>query len=257
MKIMRRSAWIACGALLAFAAGCATISNPETGRQETVLNTQMEVLLGNMAQQQMGLTSLKMGQVADLQVERVQRIGAVVARASDRQDVQYRFGVVGEKELNAFALPGGTIYVNSGLAEMATDDELACVLGHELGHVAARHAVKQMQADIGFSVLAGIASRSGANGGAVQVANSLYGLISNGYSRQDELQADRLGIKYSARSGYNPEAMVTFFEKMLKENPEGEASGAALWTRTHPLTSDRIAKAKKELESLKMGGGTQ
>ncbi len=239
-------------ALLAAAlgAGCTTIYNPATGRQETVIGTPVEIALGNLAKAQMGLFSLQMGRVDPAQMGRVQRIGARVARASDRQDVPYQFGVIQDKTLNAFTLPGGTIYVNSGLAAKATDDELAAVLGHEVGHVAARHAAKHLQADLGFAVLVHIAGAAGAGEGAVQVADSLYGLFSNGYSRRDELEADRLGIKYSARSGYDPEGMVTFFEKMLEEEPEDAMDRAASWRRTHPLASDRIAEAKKELDRL-------
>lgn len=236
------------------AGGCTTIYNPATGRQETVIDTPMEIALGNLAKTQMGLFSLKMGRVDPEQLARVQRIGAQVAKVSDRQDLPYQFGVIQDKTLNAFTLPGGTIYVNSGLAEKAGDDELAAVLGHEVGHAAARHAAKHLQADLGFALLIHAAGAAGAGEGAVEVADSLYGLFSNGYSRRDELEADRLGMKYSARAGYDPGGMITFFEKMLKEEPEGAMDRAAVWRRTHPLASDRIDHAKKELE--KMTGGT-
>jgi len=170
---------------------------------------------------------------------------------SDRQDLRYQFGVIREKDLNAFALPGGTIYVHSALAERADEDELAAVLAHEVGHVAARHAAKHLQADLGFTLLAQIAQAAGAGPESGKLANSIYGLIRNGYSRRDELEADRLGLKYALRAGYNPEGMLTFFQKMLEERPEDRMDQAMVWQRTHPLTSDRIAEARKEIERLR------
>jgi predicted Zn-dependent protease len=235
---------------LSFSA-CATLYNPATGRQETLLSTPVEIALGNVARMQMGLVSLKMGAVKEADFSRVQAIGERIARVSDRQDVRYQFGVIQEKSLNAFTLPGGTIYVHAGLIQKADDDELAAVLGHEMGHAAARHTAKHLQADLGFSLLVGVAGAAAGDPGAIRVAESIYGLISNGYSRQDELEADRLGVSYAFRAGYNPEAMVTFFEKMLHEDPEDDLARATVWQRTHPLTSDRIAQAKKELELLR------
>ncbi len=238
--------------LLSFAA-CSTIYNPATGRQETLLSTPVETALGNVAKAQMGLFSLRMGKVSDADFSRAQGIGRRIAQVSDRQDLQYQFGVIQEKSLNAFTLPGGTIYVHSGLIEKADDDELAAVLGHEMGHAAARHTAKHLQADLGFTLLVSIAGAAGAGPDAARVAESMYGLLSNGYSRQDELEADRLGIRYAFRAGYNPEAMITFFEKMLREEPEDATARATVWQRTHPLTSDRIAQAKKEVEKLRSG----
>lgn len=239
-------------ALFAMALGaCATIYNPATGRNETVLSTGLEVALGHVARAQMGLTSLRMGRVDPAQLERVQAIGRRIARVSDRQDLPYQFGLIKDKNLNAFALPGGTIYVHSALAEKADDDELAAVMAHEVGHVAARHAAKHLQADLGFALLAHIAEAAGAAPESAQVADSIYGLLRDGYSRRDELEADRLGLRYALKADYNPEGMVTFFEKMLAEEPEDALSRAAVWKRTHPLTSERIAEARSEIEKLR------
>ncbi len=231
-------------------AGCATIYNPATERNETILSTGMEIALGNMAKTQMGLGGLTKGRVHPEELARVQRVGKKIASVSDRQDLGYQFGVVKNDTPNAFTLPGGTIYIHTGILDKATDAELASVIAHEVGHVAARHVVKHLQADLGFTVAMGIAQAAGAGQGPARVANSLYGLFSNGFSRQDELEADQLAIRYTDRAGYDPWAIVSFFEKMLSEEKETGLDRAAVWRSTHPLTSERIAEAKKTLSGM-------
>lgn len=197
----------------------------------------------------MGLGELTKGRVTPEEFQRVQRIGQQIARVSDRQDLRYQFGVIRHKTPNAFTLPGGTIYVHTGILDMADDDELAAVIAHEVGHVAARHIVKHLQADLGFAVAMQIAGSAGATGEAVRVANSLYTLFSRGYSRRDELEADRLSIRYTRRAGFDPWAIIRFFEKMLAQERQTRADRAAVWQSSHPMTSERIAKARQILES--------
>lgn len=238
---------IGIGSLFIPAAGCATIYNPATQRRETILSTSVEMALGSLARAQMGLGSLKMGKVDPPQFERVQTIGRRIAQVSDRKDLPYRFGVIRDKGLNAFALPGGTIYIHTGTLEKATDEELAAVMAHEVGHVAARHAVKHLQADLGFAAILQLAGAAGVGPESAKIANSLYGLFRKGFSRQDELEADRLGIRYARKAGFDPRAMISFFEKIQAEHPEEALGKAFNWQSTHPLTSERIAKAKEEI----------
>jgi predicted Zn-dependent protease len=230
--------------------GCVTIYNPATQRQETVLDTPVEIALGNLARAQMGLTQLKVGRVLPDDLARVQGIGQRLASVSDRQDLSYQFGLIQDKNPNAFTLPGGTIYVHTGILERATDDELAGVIAHEIGHVAARHAAKHLQADLGFTVLLNVAQAAGVGTESAQLADSLYDLFSRGFSRQDELEADRLALQYTRRAGFDPKGLITFFEKQLAEEPEGAVHKAFSWQSTHPLTSERISQAKKELARL-------
>lgn len=227
--------------------GCATIYNPATQRQETVLDSSLESALGGLARAQMGLTSLAVGRVQPEELARVQTIGRRIAQVSDRKDIAYQFGVIRQKSINAFTLPGGTIYVHTGTLERATDDELAGVIAHEIGHVAARHVVKHLQADLGFTALLQLAAAAGVGPESARVANSLYDLFSRGFSRGDELQADHLAIRYMRRAGYNPWGLVSFFEKMQREEPENPLEKALVWQSTHPLTSDRIARAREEI----------
>lgn len=241
---------LAVASLFLFFSGCATIYNPATGRQETVIDSSVEIALGNLARAQMGLVSLKMGKVSPEDWTRVQAIGKRIAAMSDRKDVPYQFGIIQEKSINAFTLPGGTIYIHTGTLAMATDDELAAVIAHEVGHVAARHVAKHLRADLGFTALLSIAQAAGVSAEAARLSDSLYGLFSRGFSRQDELEADRLGIRYTDRAGFDPQAMVTFFDKLLTKHPEGPMEHASVWQSTHPLTADRIAKAKEEIVKL-------
>ena len=229
--------------------GCTTIYNPATQRQEMVISSAVESTLGTIARAQMGLGSLNVGKAPMEELARVQAIGERISKVSDRQDTPYQFGVIRQKQINAFTLPGGTIYVYTGTVEKATDDELAAVIAHEIGHVAARHVVKHLQVSLGFELLMAIAAR-GVGVESARVVNSIYGLLNNGFSRQDELEADRLGITYAEKAGFNPNGMVSFFEKLLQEHPEGPLEKVAVWQQTHPLTTERIAKAKEEIAKL-------
>jgi predicted Zn-dependent protease len=129
--------------------------------------------------------------------------------------------------------------------DAATDDELACVLGHELGHLAARHSVKRLQANLGYQLLIGIAL--GVTG--KQYVGDCLGVVLDtidlGYSRKDEYLADRLAVRYAKRAGFNPLGMVSFFEKLEKE-----ASGFNLvFFSSHPPIKERIKNVRQEVAS--------
>jgi len=178
---------------------------------------------------------------------RLNAIGSSVAGASDRQDLVYVFRIVKDKELNAFAIPGGFIYVNSGLIEAATDDELSCVLAHEIGHIAARHSVKRLQTVMGYQLIMGIAlgiSGQQAIGSAIDV---VFNLVSKGYSRKDELLADKLSVRYSRRAGFNPYGMVTFFRKLEEAAKKAGPNINLVFLSSHPPIEERIKKAEEEI----------
>jgi predicted Zn-dependent protease len=243
------------GLLAMTAGGCATLYNPATGRRETVLTTAVEETYGRLARTQMGLLSLRKGKVNDEEFKKIQAIGERLAQVSDRKAVRYQFGVIREKSLNAFTLPGGTIYIHTGILEKGTEDEVAAVLAHEVGHVAARHVAKHLQADLGFSAVLAVAQVAGMKVNSARVMKSIYTRLNKGFSRQDELEADRLALRYAKRAGYDPHALISFFEKMLEAHPEGPAQRARVWDMTHPLTTARIAKAKEELATLEGTAG--
>jgi len=227
--------------------GCATIYNPATGQKEFIfITTPAEVSIGNTLAEKIS-RQFKISKDSQ-KIDRVVMVGKKIADVSDRKDIEYRFNVIEDEDLNAFTTPGGYIYINSGIIEKSTDNELACVIGHEIGHVAARHIAKKIQAQIGYDILMNIAaSRSGLND--IQRAASIsYDLVMLGYSREDELLADKLGAKYAYKAGYDPNAMITFLEKLKDTKKEGIGFS---FLRSHPYTSERIKALEKEIPALK------
>lgn len=199
--------------LIAVIYGCAT--NPVTGNQDLVLMSEKdEIELGKQVNQE---TLRHYSLYNDLELQNyVQYVGKKVAAKSHRKDLEYSFTVIDSPEVNAFALPGGYIYITRGLmGYLNTEGELAAVLGHEIGHVTARHAVRQHSASqltglgaaigsiIGEAFIPGISSVGGQE--LVGIAGTA---MLRGYGRDHELEADRLGAEYLALSGYDPDAML-------------------------------------------------
>jgi len=227
--------------------GCATLYNPATEKKEFVLiTTPMEVMLGKNTAMQV---AKQYSFVKDpIQVNKVSEIGDKLVKISDRKDLKYHFAVVEDKEINAFTMPGGYIYVNSGLLAITNnDDELACVIGHEIGHVAARHIAKKLQVQLGYDILMNIALRNASVRQMQQAIDVSFNLAELGYSREDELLADRLGAKYAYKAGYDPYAMITFLKK-LKEKDKAEMGPVFL--RSHPYSSQRIQMLEKQIPSI-------
>lgn len=227
-------------------AGCATIYNPATGKNELILiDTPSEIALGREIDAKVRNDMTVVNDPA--MQKRLETIGRKLAQYSDRKDIEYTFRVVDNKELNAFAIPGGSIYVHSGLIRAATDDELAGVLAHEIGHIAARHSVKQLQATMGYRMVMGVAlgvtSRSGLN----QATDIMYSLINLGYSRKDEYQADKIAVRYVRRAGYSPYGIVTFFQKLQKESRVRGNTRSLPFLSSHPPTDARIRKVLDEI----------
>lgn len=228
------------------ASGCATVYNPATERKEFIfITTPMEVSIGANAASQVS-RDFKISK--DLQKNnRVKEIGAKIAAVSDRKDLKYKFAVIDDETLNAFAIPGGYLYVNSGLVDKATDDELACVIGHEIGHIAARHVAKKLQTQIGYDVLMNIAARKSGVADLQKAASVTYNLVMLGYSRKDELLSDRLGVKYALKAGYDPYAMISFLKKL--QDAKDEQIGF-VFLRSHPYTSDRIKMLQQQIPTI-------
>ncbi len=234
--------------------GCATIYNPATGRQEFIfIDTAVERRLGQQAATEVD-RQLPLSRDPQ-RAQRIEQIGRKLAAVSDRQDLRFQFYLVEGSEVNAFALPGGFIYLYAGLLDhVRSDDELANVLGHEIGHVAARHHVKQMQSVLGYQVLSSLVFRDTKSPELQRGVAMMFDLISKGYSREDELEADRLGMRYAQRAGYQPLGMVSFLE-LLQQLQQSEPSSVLTIFQTHPAVSERIIRARQEIEHLGLGEG--
>jgi Zn-dependent protease with chaperone function len=181
--------------------------------------------------------------------EFVNRIGQNLVRNSDAQ-VPFTIKIVESDEVNAFALPGGFFYVNTGLILAADSEaELAGVMAHEIAHVAARHATKNMTKGQLFNMASiPLVFVGGPVGYAVQQAAGIaipMGFLK--FSRDAEREADLLGIEYQYKTGYDPNSFVSFFEKIkAQEKSKGNFISKAF--ATHPMTSDRVKRAQKEIE---------
>jgi len=239
--------------LAAGVAACAV--SPVNGERELALITEAD--------------ELQLGRDNDLEIRKqygvyddqplqayVQRVGERLAAKSHRRQLQYTFTVLDSAEVNAFALPGGYVYVTRGLlAHLNSEAELAAVLGHEIGHVTARHAVRRysaaLAADLGVEVGSVFVPELGTRAGQALV-NVIGGALLSGYGREQELEADHLGAEYLARSDYDPQAMIEvigvlknqeLFDRQLAER-EGRAPRA--WHglfATHPSADQRLQQA--------------
>ncbi len=175
--------------------------------------------------------------------EYVNRLGQKIASHSDAQ-IPFTIKVIESDEINAFVLPGGYLYVNSGLV-MASDNEgeLAGILAHEIAHVAARHARRIQRRRLIWSV---VARCSGPGGFAAQLAGFLFSMKA---TRDAEREADLLGMEYQYAAGYDPLAFVDFFERLRGREEENHSLIARAF-RTHPTTEERIRQAEREISTL-------
>ncbi len=249
--------------------GCAT--NPVTGNQDLVLMSEKdEIELGKQVNQE---TLRQYSLYNDLELQNyVQYVGKKIAAKSHRSNLEYTFTVLDSPEVNAFALPGGYIYITRGLmGYLNTEGELAAVLGHEIGHVTARHAVQQQSvaqltgigaaigAIIGEAFIPGISSVGGQE--LVGIAGTA---MLRGYGRDQELEADRLGAEYLARSGYDPDAMLEvigvlknqeLFEiKLAREENRAPRIYHGVFS-THPDSDTRLQEVVGYAHAVKEASG--
>jgi predicted Zn-dependent protease len=186
----------------------------------------------------------------------VNKVGLSVASSSPRSDIRYRFGVLASDQVNAMATPGGYIFVTRGaLALMQDEAELAGVLAHEVAHVNRKHVVKEIQKRARTALGAEIAKEALDPKG--ETFDAVVGLGTNvlflGLSREDELEADRLGVTYAAQAGYDPRGLKRFVEKLQKN-----ASKPVLktLTATHPKPADRLKEIERTAGKVGGKGGT-
>jgi predicted Zn-dependent protease len=244
--------------LLATALACAR--NPVTGRPEAVLTTEQgEIEQGNEAAK---IVEEQIGFVDDPALQAyVDALGQRLASQSPRAHLTHTFHVVQMKEPNAFALPGGHIYVSRGLLELAnSEDELATVIGHEIGHVAARHSVSRQAAS---APLAPVRILAGIGGAAASIVSPSIGRIVSGvgqlpgalalaaYSREQEREADRLGQQYAAAEGFDPEALASMMDALTRDEAlAGNDPNRRSFLQSHPSSPERSSDAVAFAQAL-------
>jgi predicted Zn-dependent protease len=186
----------------------------------------------------------------------INRLGTSLATLVDDQGRQWRFSIVDDPEINAFAVPGGYIYVNKGLILRAqTEAQLAGVIGHEIAHVTQRHSVKQMEKGqkVGIgATLACLAQPSFCNNGGGALLNLGASAVMAKFSRGDEAEADQFGVRYVVKAGLDPRGLPEMFEIMLAER-DAKGGSSAGWLASHPVEEDRIAATRRAIAALPQG----
>ncbi|HEV8365204.1 MAG TPA: M48 family metallopeptidase [Gemmatimonadaceae bacterium] len=213
-----------------------------------MVSTQQEVQLGTQYAQQI---NAQLPIMRDANVNSyINSLGNSLARVADNRNLSWRFYVVDSREVNAFAVPGGFVYINRGLIERArTMNQLAGAMAHEIAHVTQRHSVEQMaqaqRADAGLTLACILTSvcQSGAASAAIQVGGSA---LFAKFSRDDESEADRYGVQYLVAAGIDPRGMVDMFQTLLNER-RSRPTAVDAWFRTHPLEENRIAETKAQI----------
>lgn len=222
---------------------CATLS------QVNLLSTQEEVELGRQFSQEIE-AELKMYDDPIVNAY-VDSLGQLLVSHSDRTDIEYHIKVVDTDEVNAFAIPGGWLYVNRGLISVAeSESELTAVMGHEIGHIVGYHSARQISSQYGLSIIAQVAL--GQDPGMLR--QMVTGLLAQGammkYSRDMEREADKFGIEENYRAGIDPGGMQEFFKKLRALEGGGGTSDLEKFFSTHPPTQERIDSSARMVASL-------
>ncbi len=225
------------------------------GMAKALVSDEQENQLGQQVKQELDKQGTKYIQDPEI-VNYVRGVAQkiFVSADKDRPGVHWQVQVIDDpKQVNAFATPGGYLYVFSGLL-MAADNEaeLAGVWGHESGHVVARHSARQMVDAMGLETVLGMALGQNPN----QLAELAGTLAAKGallsYSRQDETEADEYGARYAAQAGYDPHGIIQFFQKL--KGMEGNQPAIAKFLSDHPLTADRITHLEQYIQEKHLTG---
>ncbi|MCZ6796373.1 MAG: M48 family metalloprotease [Gammaproteobacteria bacterium] len=237
--------------------GCAT--NPVTGEQDFVtLSEEQEIAQGRQYHQSI-IAQYGVYNDPELQAY-VDRIGQDLAAKSHRAHLEFHFTLLDTPDINAFALPGGYVYITRGImAYLDSEAELAGVLGHEIGHVTARHSVRQQSGQLATGLLNVLISAATGSETLSQLGNQVSTAFIRGYGRKHELEADRLGAEYLHRTGYNPETMLKVIG-VLKDQELYEIARAKKENRkpniyhgvfsTHPENDDRLKTVIRAAKNL-------
>jgi predicted Zn-dependent protease len=249
LAVVPISSLVLAGALALVPSGCAR--NPVTGKNElSLVSESQEIEMGKQSAQQVAQT---IGYYEDPQVQDyVSQIGMKIAKASERPNLPWEFHVVNDASVNAFALPGGFIYVTRGLMTAINDEaELATVVGHEIGHVTNRHSVQQISkaqvAQLGLGLGSVLSSDIARVAGLASQGLSVLFLK---YSRDAENQADMAGFRYALNQNYDVREMTKVFETLDRESNLAGGGRLPEWLATHPNPGTRIQNIEKMLDTV-------
>ncbi len=249
LRIFRAGGLLGIALLAAWALACAT--NPVTGKKQLVLISEaQEIELGREADKDV-VSSIGLYPNDELQ-RYVQALGARLAAGTERPALPWTFRVVDDAAVNAFAIPGGFVYVTRGImAHLNSEAELAAVLGHEIGHVTARHSVSQMSkqqlAQVGLAAGMILSPEVAQFGNLAQAG---LGVLFMKFSRADESQSDQLGLRYMLNGGYDPREMVDVFSMLERVSQQAGAGRLPQWMSTHPDPENRQAWAASAIAGL-------
>lgn len=217
-----------------------------------LLNESKELKLGTQLHRQV----TKKYNLTDVGLDRVERLGQRCARASLRPGLLYKFHVVQSREINGFSIPGGHVYVTTGLLKIANDNELASVLAHEVGHIVARHSLKTLKKSQEYDDVAkSLGELTGMAGElARDVGVSMARLVAQGFltvhSRDEEREADFLGVRGMQRANFDPQGMVTMFQKLARIEAQDSSLIGTLFS-DHPDAQERISNTQYEISRMR------
>ncbi|MDR7470509.1 MAG: M48 family metalloprotease [Armatimonadota bacterium] len=211
-----------------------------------LISTQQEVAIGREAARDL---ESRFGVVRDAaETGRLAAIGGRLAAVSDRRDLPWTFRILNQRAVNAVSLPGGFVYVTRGMLDFVrSEDELAFVLAHEVAHVNQRHHVNLLERHFFMGIV--ISLLFGGDPTATQVANFVGFLLSRGFSRSAEFEADQVGVHFTHRAGFRADAGLQFMERLRAAEGRDPSQFEVLF-RTHPALPDRIVRVREELRRL-------
>lgn len=243
---MKRIILVAAALVISIMFSCAT-TGPGGKKSLIFISTDQELSLGEQFDKQ--LRSENKVFADTVWQNYFNEIGQSIVKVCDRKDIKYHFIVIESDQINAFATPGGYVYIYTGLLDRINNEaELAAVTAHEISHIVARHSVKRLQSAVGISLLEQIAF--GGNASATRdVVNLGVGVALQGYSRANEFEADEYGIVYMTAAGYNPQGAIELFQMLASLGDAGQKNIFERLSASHPDTQARIDKINQLISS--------
>lgn len=230
--------------------GCQSFRQFELQTASMLFSPEQETQLGTAFAEQIE-SEIPIVEDAEIQAW-VDRVGQELLAHSPPTDLTFTFKVAENEQVNAFAIPGGFCYVNSGLIAIADNEaEVAAVIGHEINHVTRRHGMRAVQRQMGIGIVGDVLAGSAdpATGTAIQLVQGAGGMmVQRNFGREDEREADFYGVEAMYEAGYDPRMAVSFFQK-LRAGEKGEGSRFLQLIATHPTTNERIENIQKQIQN--------